>query len=280
MNYNQTRQVVFITGASSGIGAALAREYARRRTHLALFARRQERLQAVAKECQAIEPSCRVVELTGDVTKADDLREAVARATSELGRIDTVVANAGFSVGGNVEDLRIEDYQRQFATNVEGVLHTLYATLSELKQSRGRLAIIGSVNSYVAAPNFSAYCMSKFAVRALADSLRYELQPYGISVTLLCPGFVESEIRRVDDTGVFRSEVEDFVPSWLYMRAERAARGIAKSIEMRRREAIITLHAKVAVFCQRHFPWMIPLGMKFLLPAKVKKALQRNRDKS
>jgi len=247
--------VVFITGASSGIGAALAREYARRGADLALAARRTERLEALAGELRA--RGRRALVLACDVTRDGDLETAVARTREGLGPIDVVVANAGFGVVGPVERLRLDDYRRQFETNVFGVLRTVYATLEDLKRTRGRLAILGSVSGHLATPGGSPYAMSKFAVRALAEALRHELRGAGVAVTLISPGFVESEIRLVDNQGTLRPEGRDAVPRWLRMGSDTAARKIVRAIERRRREAVITGHGKALVFLQRHLPGLM-----------------------
>jgi short-subunit dehydrogenase len=99
--------------------------------------------------------------------------------------------------------------------------------------------------------------MSKFAVRALADALRHELRAAGVAVTLVSPGFVESEIRLVDNEGRLRTETRDVVPRWLRMDTDRAARKIVSAIEGRRREAVITGHGKALVFLQRHAPGLM-----------------------
>jgi short-subunit dehydrogenase len=173
-----------------------------------------------------------------------------------------VVANAGFGVVGAVESLALEDYRRQFETNVFGVLRTIHATLGDLKTSRGRLVIIGSVSGHLATPGSSPYAMSKFAVRALAEALGHELAPAGVAVTLVSPGFVQSEIRRVDNTGVLRTETPEPIPAWLVVSAERAARTIVRAVARRRREIVVTGHGKVAVFLQRHAPWLVAAGIR------------------
>jgi short-subunit dehydrogenase len=255
-----TGQVAFITGASSGIGAALARELGREGADLVLAARRVDRLQAVAAEIQRCGRACLVVAC--DVTADGELERAVAEARGRFGRLDVVVANAGFGVVGPLPSLTLADYRRQFETNVFGVLRTIYATLAELEKSRGRLAILGSVAGWVATPGSSPYSMSKFAVRGLADALGPELLPAGISVTLISPGFVASEIRRVDNQGRFRDEDREPVPAWLVMPAPKAARQIAHAIARRRREAVVTGHGKAAVFLQRHVPWLLAWAMR------------------
>ena len=248
-------QVVLITGASSGIGAALAREFARQGADLVLTARRADRLTALADEIER--GGRRALALTADVTVDGDLERAVGQARAKLGRLDVVVANAGFGVVGPVERLTLDDYRRQFETNVFGVLRTVHATLAELKASRGRLVILGSVAGYVATAGSSPYSMSKFAVRGLAEALGYELAPAGVAVTLVSPGFVDSEIRRVDNSGRFQTASKEPVPGWLLMPAPKAARQIVRAVARRRREIVVTGHGKFAVFFQRHAPWLV-----------------------
>jgi short-subunit dehydrogenase len=251
-------KVAFLTGASSGIGAALARELARQGCDLALVARRKDRLDAVAREIEGL--GRKALALGGDVTRDGDLEAAVARAVAALGRIDVAVANAGFGVVGPVEELALADFRRQFETNVFGVLRTVHATLSELQRTKGRLAILGSVAGWLATPGAAPYAMSKFAVRALARSLGFELRASGVSVTHVSPGFVESEIRNVDNEGRLQAEPSaGGPPAWLVMPAERAARKIVRAIECRRREIVVTGHGKFAVFLERHMPWLVSL---------------------
>ena len=175
----------------------------------------------------------RALVLACDVTRDGELERAVAQARDALGRIDVVVANAGFGVVGRVDRLTIEDYRRQFETNVFGVLRTIYATLDDLKRTRGRLAILGSVSGHLATPGGSPYAMSKFAVRALAEALRNELSPAGVAVTLLSPGFVESEIRLVDNQGRLKTADRDAVPTWLRMGAFRKTSGHIAGCEIK-----------------------------------------------
>jgi short-subunit dehydrogenase len=255
-------QVVFVTGASSGIGAALAREFARRGADVALAARRVDRLEALATELRAGGGKAAV--LACDVTRDGDLERAIASTHQSLGVITVAVANAGFGVAGTVERLALDDYRRQFETNVFGVLRTVHATLADIKQTRGRVVIIGSVSGHVGTPGASAYAMSKFAVRGLAESLGHELARHGASVTLISPGFVESEIRRVDNRGVLHPEASGSRPRRFRMRTDRAAREIVNAVARRRAEAVITTHGKVAVFFHRHAPWLVSAAIRRL----------------
>ena len=215
-------RTVLITGASSGIGAALAREFSRQGAALVLAARRLERLEALASELRAA--GGEVLAMACDVTRDGDCERLVAEVHSIGWQLDIVVANAGFGVAGAFGKLTLADYQRQFDTNVYGVMRTLRAGFADVQQRRGSLVIVGSVAGHVAMAGNSAYAMSKFAVRALALALRSELRRQGVSVTLISPGFVRSDIRRVDNQGRLRADLPDFMPDWLLADPARVAR--------------------------------------------------------
>ncbi len=255
----------FITGASSGIGAALGRELARRGADVALAARRVDRLEALAAEVRAL--GRRALALRCDVTRDGDLEQAVARTLAEWGRLDVLVANAGFGVTGTLERLTLDDYRRQFETNVFGVLRTIYAGLPALRSSRGRLVIVGSVSGHVALAGASPYAMSKFAVRALAQSLAFELAPAGVAVTLVSPGFVDTEIHQIDNRGRHHPGARHPAPAFVRMRADRAARQIVRAVARRRREVVITALGQVTVHLHRLLPgaftWIVErLGVR------------------
>src|SRR6185437_214716 len=241
---------VLITGASAGIGRELALQLAGRGARLTLCARRREKIEALAGEigaAQALAVEC-------DVTRDGDLEGAVAAAVERWGGVDVVFANAGFGVTGQVAGLTIEDYRRQFETNVFGVLRTVYAAVGELERRRGSLVIIGSVASWVSTGGASAYSMSKFAVRALANSLWAELRPRGVAVTLISPGFVVSEFHQVDNQGQAHAERQKSAPEWLRVPTGKAVREILRAVEQGKREKIVTGHGKVLVAIERLWP--------------------------
>jgi NAD(P)-dependent dehydrogenase (short-subunit alcohol dehydrogenase family) len=254
-------KTALVTGASAGIGRALALEFARQGADVAVAARRLELLETLARDVEGLGRKALVVRC--DVTREDEVKAAVASTVARFGALDVVVANAGFGVVGPVEQLGTEDFRRQFETNVFGVLHTVKASTAELAKRRGRLALVGSVSGHVTVPGTAAYSMSKYAVRSLAEALYHELRPQGVAVTLVSPGFVESDFREVDNRGVHHPGAGDPVPRWLVMPVETAARKIVRAIANRRREIVLTGHGKLAVFFQRHFPGLLSLFFRW-----------------
>jgi short-subunit dehydrogenase len=246
---------VLITGASSGIGEELARQLGQAGAHLTLTARRTHLLDALAQRIAAGGTPAPVV-VRCDVACDGDIERAVAEATRRWGRLDVVIANAGFGVAGALRDLTLADYRRQFETNVFGVLRTIYAALPEIEKTAGNVVIVGSVAGWNASPNMSPYAMSKFALRALADAITPELHLHRVKVTLISPGFVASDIRRVDNQGTLHAQAADPVPQWLVMPTERAVRQMLRAVALGKRESIITGHGKFLVAIERFLPWL------------------------
>src|ERR1700730_867043 len=248
-------KAVLITGASSGIGEELAWQLAQAGAKLTIAARRRERLENVAERIAGLGNSKRLV-TECDVTRPRDVELAVEGTIRNWGRLDVVFANAGFGVVGALKQLSLEDYRRQFETNVFGVLQTVYAALPEIEKNKGNLVLISSVSGWVSTPGASAYSMSKFAIRALANSVTQELRRAGVKVTLISPGFVVSNIRRVDNQGRYHAEAADRVPAWIQVSTERAVRKILQAVARGKREEIISLHGKVFAAIERFLPWV------------------------
>ena len=242
--------VVLITGASSGIGRALASAYARRGAKLVLFARRKDRLEALAEECQRL--GGQAIAYAGDVAKVTDLEAAVEVALQKFGCLDIAVANAGVAIQKKISELEDAELARQLEVNLFGVLRTLRVTIPHLRRSQGRAVIVGSGMSYIPIAGAGAYTMSKFAVRAMAETLR--LEERRVSVTLICQGFIESEIRAIDNQGNFRHDAKEQVPAWMIMTAERAAEEIVAAVERRKAEYAITWYTKLGILLQRLAP--------------------------
>ncbi len=267
-------KTVLITGGSSGIGAALSQEFARNGANVAVLGRRLDRLNETVANIE--KAGGKGLALVGDVCDEASLKKAVDDIHRAFGKIDVAIGNAGFGVAGDLERLKLSDYQRQFDTNVFGLLKTVYATLNDLKETRGQLVLVGSVVGFVALPGNSAYSMSKFAVRALAMSLGAEFRRDGITVTHIAPGFVQSEIRQVNNVGKLLSQAKDPIPSWLAMKTPTAARKIFRAISKRKSEAVITHHGKLVVWLAKHFSFLFTIAFRlFSIRARSEPASQQ-----
>jgi short-subunit dehydrogenase len=252
---------VLITGASSGIGEELAWQLSQLDARLTLTARRRELLDALAERIRKSGKAAPVV-ITADVTLDDDLPSAVSEAVRAYKRLDIVIANAGFGVVGPFRKLTVDDFRRQFETNVFGLLRTVYAALPAIEESHGNVVLIGSVAGWAASAGASPYAMSKFAVRALANAITPELGLSGVKVTLVSPGFVDSNIRRVDNQGMFHESAKEPIPARFVMPTDKAVRQILGAVARGQREAIITGHGKALVALSRFAPWVLRMASR------------------
>src|ERR1041384_2644791 len=185
------QQVVLITGASSGIGRALAVALARRGAAVGLLARRVETLQEIVREIEAAK--ARALALPADVTQAEEMRAAADDLRARFGPIDVLVANAG--VGGRLGNAEFDaqDVAAVLQINVIGAANSVAAGLPEMKErGRGQLVAISSLAGYRGLPKSAPYSASKAALTAMFESLRLDLTGTGIDVTIIYPGFIKT----------------------------------------------------------------------------------------
>lgn len=251
---------VLITGASSGIGEALAKEYAQKNCGLLLVARRADRLEQVKKSCG----SCEVELLVADVTAENFSAELAKRLEGK--NLAEVYVNAGFGVAGSIDKLSLADFRRQMDTNIFGALQTVQATLPALRASHGKLVFIGSMNSYLSFPLGTPYSMSKFALRALAEGLYCELAD--VQVSIVCPGPVETEILQVNNQGVNLGETRINFGGQKPLSAELAAKRIASGVARGKREIFLSLDMQLLAWFHRHFPGIAIRVLRFLFQKK------------
>lgn len=250
-------KIAMITGSSAGIGRELALQLASHGADLVLVARRTERLEELREEIERRFDRKSLI-CGADIRDPAALKQVMKSIEERFGRLDIMIANAGFGVVGAFEKLTIADYQRQFDTNVWGLMETLWAALPLLKKSSGQIVLMGSVAGHIGTAGSSAYSMSKFAVRALAQSLVYEVKKYGIAVTLLSPGFIESEIRDVNNLGEqARRPKEGIPPGQLIVKTPVAVSEMIRAIASRKREIVITRHGKILAFFSRFCPGLV-----------------------
>jgi NADP-dependent 3-hydroxy acid dehydrogenase YdfG len=191
--------VALVTGASSGIGAATARTLAACGAAVALLARRGDRLRALADELRTNGATALVLE--SDITDRQQAEAAVECAVADLGRLDTVVNNAGVMLVGPVADAPVQEWDRMLAVNVEGLLHVTRAALPHLIRAAAvaprrvaDLVTISSTAGRVARPGTAVYSLTKFGVTAFSESLRQELQSTRVRVGVVEPGTVDTEL--------------------------------------------------------------------------------------
>ena len=194
MNAQRGSQTVLITGATDGLGKAAALLLAERGYRVFAAGRSVEKrahLDAIAKEKKLPLES-----LEMDVCDDSSVQNAVASVLQKAGAIDVLINNAGLVYPGAVEDLRMEDWRRQFETNFFGVIRVTQAVLPHMRERRqGRILMMSSVSGFVTPPTQGAYSASKHAVEALSNALRHELYPFGIHTVLIQPGYIVTNIQ-------------------------------------------------------------------------------------
>lgn len=245
-------KIVWITGASSGIGKCLALEAVQQGATVFISARREDWLNEIVS--QYADTKGRLYALPCNVADEMEIAACVKHIISQEGKLDIAIANAGFGVMGSIDKLSATEWQRQFAVNVTGLALTCKYTIPYLKRSKGCLALVGSVAAYLPGPNMGAYAASKAAVHSIGETLQVELKGTGMSCTTIHPGFVDSNITRIDNAGNYHPERKDPRPKNLMWTTERAAQVMLKAIIGRKKVYVFTVHGRVAAFLGRHFP--------------------------
>lgn len=192
-------RTVLITGASSGIGAACAQVLAKEGYRLLLCARRADRLEALRTEIQTQYPDIDIHTFILDVRDNEKVKEAINSLPPKWQKIDILINNAGLSQGLDaLQDGDTDDWDRMIDTNVKGLLYVSKAVIPLLKESQqAHIINIGSIAGKEVYPNGNVYCATKHAVDALNKAMRIDLLPFGIKVTAINPGMVETEFSEV-----------------------------------------------------------------------------------
>ncbi len=249
-------KVVVITGASSGIGRELAYQLAEQGAWLSLAARNEERLSAVAGECQV--RGGRAIAIVTDVGEQAQYSELIQRTVDQYDRIDMLVNNAGITMWANFEDVRdIGFYEQIMRVNYLGSVYCTYYALPFLKKTKGQIIGISSLAGRNGIPKRSGYAASKHAMVGFFDTLRIETAEYGISVTMIYPDFVATETREralgVDGKPIGKSPVRESE----VMPAEKCAQLIIRAAAARKRELIMTWRGKVGLWIKLIAPGVV-----------------------
>lgn len=229
-------QVAVITGASSGIGAALARALAAENARVGLIARRQDKLDELAAEIAASGGTAAAA--SADVADRPAALAAFQKIVDQLGPVDLLIANAGVGKPTFLEPINSDEIDQMIRVNLLGSIHAIEAVLpGMLERGRGHLAAVSSMAAYKGLPGESAYCASKAGLNAYMEGLRIQLRSRGIAVTTICPGFVKTPMTATNKFAM------PFV-----MEADEAARRIVEALRRRKK-----------VF---NFPWQMTALMR------------------
>jgi short-subunit dehydrogenase len=229
-------KVVVITGASSGIGKALAEKYASEGWKLVLAARRMDRLQEIEKQF----PHVDILPVKTDVSIESDCKNLIDLAIEKFGRIDILINNAGISMRAILEHLDLQVIRKMMDVNFWGTVYCTKYALPWLLKSKGSLVGVISVGGYVGLPGRSGYSAAKFAVRGFLDSVRVENRRSGLHVLVAAPGFTTSEIRKNALVADGSQQGETPRNENKMMSAEECARYIYRSVKWRRRKLVLT----------------------------------------
>ncbi|MDD4192111.1 MAG: SDR family oxidoreductase [Mangrovibacterium sp.] len=247
-------EVVVITGASSGIGRALACEFAARGYKLAVAARRIDLLEKIRED---LAPAQILVQRT-DVSREDECRQLIMAAAERFGRIDILVNNAGISMRALFEDVDLDVLRKLMDVNFWGTVYCTRYALPWLLQTKGSVVGIISIAGYIGLPGRTGYAASKFAIRGFLDTLRIENMKKGLHVLVAAPGFTASEVRKTALTASGAPQGETPRNEAKMMSAEQCARRIVHAVQKRKRQLILTFaEGKLSVFLSKFFPGLI-----------------------
>ena len=255
-----SNQTIWITGASSGIGEALAYTFTRQRANVVLSARRVERLERVRLGCTR--PNDHMV-LPLDVAMPDTHEAAYGKIIDRFGKVDILVNNSGVGQRARISETTLDVERRIMDVNYFGTLSVTHVVLPDmLKRNSGKIVVISSVLGKISIPFRSSYAASKHAPHGYFESLRTELADTGVDISIICPGFIQTNISvhsliadgkehgRMDSAQAGGMPVDKF--------SEKAVRAIRKS----RAEALIGGKEMLAIYIQRFFPRLY----RFILP--------------
>ncbi len=249
-------KVILITGASSGIGRELARQVAARGAQLCLNGRNVERLEAAKQECELL--GAKAVAVRADVSRKEECERLVHACVEAFGRVDALVNNAGITMWARFDEIQdLAPIERIMQTNFFGSLYCTYYALPYLKETQGEIVGISSLTGKAGVPTRSAYAASKHAMAGFFDTLRIELEGTGVTVTMIYPGFVKSEVRQravgPDGKPLEASPVKEGE----VMPVETCARIIVRAMSKRQREVVMTFRGKAGLWLKLIAPNLV-----------------------
>jgi NADP-dependent 3-hydroxy acid dehydrogenase YdfG len=228
MENNIQGKVVIITGASSGIGEAVAKHLVAKGALVSLAARRKDKLDALVQEITA--GGGQAISFVTDVTKRTEVEALVRGTVDAFGKLDVMFNNAGLMPLSRLENLHFEEWEKMIDTNIKGVLYGIGAALPIFKdQKRGHFINVSSVAGHRVGPGSAVYAGTKFAVRAISEGLRQEVKPYNIRTSIISPGAIKTELPDTITDDKIRDTMQPVLD--IAISPESIARAVAYVIE-------------------------------------------------
>ncbi|NKB70901.1 MAG: SDR family oxidoreductase [Candidatus Latescibacteria bacterium] len=249
MGPNFAAKSVLITGASSGLGAAMAQAFAAAGAHLTLMGTNSERLEAVVEQCRA--QGAQALAVVGDVTRPDDCKRLVYTAHSQFAAVDYLVANAGVSMWTRFEDVSdLAVFRKLIEVNYLGVVNCVHHALPHLRQSRGLIVAVSSIQGQIGVPLHTGYGAAKHALEGFCNALRLELEGSGVDILTVLPHWLKGTQLRRQAFGsdgqplgeASRRHSSQAVP------VENAAQAVLKAAARRRRRLVIPWKLNLLLF--------------------------------
>jgi len=264
-------KIVIITGASSGIGKAMAHEFARRGANLVLAARQYVALCEIADNLEK-EYSIQAVAVQCDVSVEEDCKHLIDQALLTFKKVDILINNAGISMRALFKDADISVLKKLMDVNFWGTVYCTKYAMPHILKTQGSIVGVSSIAGYKGLPGRTGYSASKFAMNGFLDSLRVENLKTGVHVMTACPGFTASNIRNTALTKDGSQQSESSMDEDKMMSAEEVAKIIADGVEGRKRTLIMTGQGKLTVLLTKLLPSFLD-GMVYNVFAKEKDAL-------
>ncbi len=243
---------ILLTGASSGIGRALAVELARSGASLVLAGRDQDRLADAARAVVAAGGRAEV--MCADLSTPGAAQQLVAKALARLGRLDVLINNAGYGLSAFLAQAPRPELERLFAVNVQAVVEATQAALPALRRARGMVVNVGSVVGRRGVPALGAYCMTKAALASFSEALRAEESRFGVQVLQVEPGLTATPF--ADHRVIVGTHPRHFRSAFT-MSAEEAARRIARAMARRRSRLVMGLPGRALIAASALAPWLL-----------------------
>jgi short-subunit dehydrogenase len=269
-------KVVVVTGASSGIGEATARQFGREGAKVVLAARRVDRLESLAQEINTGGTGAETLVVQADLSKLEDIQSLINQTLDKFGRIDVLVNNAGFGRLDWLENLDPKkDIQAQFDVNVLGVVQTTRQALPVMiKQRSGHIINMCSMAGLVATPTYSIYAACKHAVHGFSEALRREVKPWGIDVSMIYPGGVTTEFGQ--HAGI-RRKTQATTPGFLLLSAEDVGGAVVQLVRRPRAMWILPWLWSFTVWLNRNLNWLVDYTTinRFTIPEREKELKEK-----